>query len=122
MKTSGRPSASTPSSQGLTDSGAVESACKTVVVQRLKLAGMRWREPGSDSANQVDARTVLQAEVMDCHETQPKSWIICANKKRFLRARPRCGRNFTPVSQSPASCLAVPDSADWPRRTPCRAD
>lgn len=30
-------------------SGAVESACKTVVGQRLKLAGMRWREPGTDS-------------------------------------------------------------------------
>jgi hypothetical protein len=28
-------------------SGAVESACKTVVGQRLKLAGMRWGEPGS---------------------------------------------------------------------------
>ena len=29
-------------------SGAVESACKTVVGQRLKLAGMRWRAPGTD--------------------------------------------------------------------------
>jgi hypothetical protein len=30
-------------------SGAVESACKTVVGQRLKLAGMRWGEDGSDA-------------------------------------------------------------------------
>jgi hypothetical protein len=30
-------------------SGAVESACKTVVAQRLKLAGMRWREYGTDT-------------------------------------------------------------------------
>lgn len=30
-------------------SGAVESACKTVVGQRLKLAGMRWREDGTDA-------------------------------------------------------------------------
>jgi hypothetical protein len=30
-------------------SGAVESACKTGVGQRLKLAGMRWREYGTDS-------------------------------------------------------------------------
>lgn len=30
-------------------SGAVESACKTVVGQRLKLAGMRWGEDGTDS-------------------------------------------------------------------------
>src|SRR5207253_6896958 len=29
--------------------GAVESACKTVVGQRLKLAGMRWREHGTDT-------------------------------------------------------------------------
>ena len=29
-------------------SGPVESACKTVVGQRLKCAGMRWRERGSD--------------------------------------------------------------------------
>jgi hypothetical protein len=28
-------------------SGAMESACKTVVGQRLKLAGMRWREAGT---------------------------------------------------------------------------
>lgn len=31
-------------------SGAVESACKTVVGQRLKLAGMRWGEDGADAA------------------------------------------------------------------------
>jgi hypothetical protein len=30
-------------------SGAVESACKTVVGQRLKLAGMRWRAYGTDA-------------------------------------------------------------------------
>ena len=30
-------------------SGAVESACKTVVGQRLKLAGMRWGEAGADA-------------------------------------------------------------------------
>ena len=28
-------------------SGPVESACKTVVGQRLKLAGMRWGEEGT---------------------------------------------------------------------------
>jgi hypothetical protein len=30
-------------------SGAVESACKTVVAQRLKLSGMRWRAYGTDT-------------------------------------------------------------------------
>ena len=34
---------------GMIGSGAVESACKTVVAQRLKQAGMRWREYGTDS-------------------------------------------------------------------------
>ena len=29
--------------------GPVASACKTVVGQRRKLAGMRWREPGTDA-------------------------------------------------------------------------
>jgi hypothetical protein len=33
----------------LIGSGAVESACKTVVGQRLKLAGMRWRAHGTDT-------------------------------------------------------------------------
>jgi hypothetical protein len=33
----------------LIGSGAVESACKTVVGQRLKQAGMRWRPYGTDS-------------------------------------------------------------------------
>ena len=32
---------------GCIGSGAVESACKTVVGQRLKLAGMRWGEDGA---------------------------------------------------------------------------
>jgi hypothetical protein len=36
-------------------SGAVESACKTVVGQRLKQAGMRWRPYGTDSMCQVRA-------------------------------------------------------------------
>ena len=36
-------------------SGPVESACKTVVNQRLKLAGMRWGEDGADSMCHVRA-------------------------------------------------------------------
>ena len=36
-------------------SGAVESACKTVVGQRLKGAGMRWREPGAHEVCHVRA-------------------------------------------------------------------
>ncbi len=36
-------------------SGAVESACKTIVGQRLKLSGMRWREYGTDTLCHVRA-------------------------------------------------------------------
>lgn len=36
-------------------SGMIESACKTVVGQRLKLAGMRWREPGTDALCELRA-------------------------------------------------------------------
>lgn len=36
-------------------SGAVESACKTVVGARLKGAGMRWGEPGSHAPCHVCA-------------------------------------------------------------------
>lgn len=36
-------------------SGMIEAACKTVVNQRLKLSGMRWREPGTDALCQLRA-------------------------------------------------------------------
>ncbi len=41
-------------------SGAVESACKTVVGQRLKLAGMRWGEEGTD--NVCHLRALFKSE------------------------------------------------------------
>lgn len=41
-------------------SGAVESGCKTVVGQRLKLAGMRWREYGTDAMCHI--RALFQSE------------------------------------------------------------
>lgn len=31
-------------------SGVVEAACKTLVTQRLKRSGMRWRQPGGQAA------------------------------------------------------------------------
>lgn len=36
-------------------SGMVEAACKTVVCQRLKESGMRWREPGTTALSQLRA-------------------------------------------------------------------
>jgi hypothetical protein len=44
----------------LIGSGAVESACKTVVGQRLKLAGMRWGEDGTDGMCHL--RALLRSE------------------------------------------------------------
>jgi hypothetical protein len=48
----------------LIGSGAVESACKTVVAQRLKLAGMRWREPGTDGMCHLRA----------LYKSEPSQW------------------------------------------------
>lgn len=42
-------------------SGAMESACKTVVGQRLKLSGMRWGEKGTDQMCQL--RALYRSEV-----------------------------------------------------------
>lgn len=44
----------------LIGSGAVESGCKTVVCQRLKLAGMRWRADGTDEMCHL--RALLKSE------------------------------------------------------------
>jgi hypothetical protein len=48
----------------LIGSGAVESACKTVVGQRLKLAGMRWREDGTDAVCHLRA----------LFKSEPRQW------------------------------------------------
>ncbi|MCH8244039.1 MAG: hypothetical protein IH897_15735 [Planctomycetes bacterium] len=45
-------------------SGMVEAACKTVVCQRLKESGMRWREPGTTALSQLRA----------LYKSEPKLW------------------------------------------------
>lgn len=47
-------------------SGAIESACKTVVGQRLKLSGMRWRENGTDGMCHLRA----------LYRSEPKQWEL----------------------------------------------
>ena len=42
-------------------SGAVESSCKRVVTQRLKGAGMRWSERGSNAMCYLNALHLSQA-------------------------------------------------------------
>lgn len=46
-------------------SGAVESACKTVVNQRLSLGGMRWGEEGSDAVAHLRALYRSDADQWD---------------------------------------------------------
>jgi hypothetical protein len=41
-------------------SGLIESACKTVVCRRLKVGGMRWREPGTTALCQL--RSLYRSE------------------------------------------------------------
>jgi hypothetical protein len=47
-------------------SGAMESACKTVVGQRLKLSGMRWGPTGTDDMCQLRA----------LYRSEPKQWEL----------------------------------------------
>lgn len=54
-------------------SGAIESACKTVVGQRLKLGGMRWGEKGTDDMCHLRA----------LYRSEPRQWdLFWARKTR----------------------------------------
>lgn len=46
-------------------SGMIEAACKTVVGQRLKESGMRWRPPGTTALCQLRALYKSQTELWD---------------------------------------------------------
>jgi hypothetical protein len=48
-------------------SGAVESACKRVVGQRLKCGGMRWGEPGSEGVCQLRALLLSEKGQWDAY-------------------------------------------------------
>lgn len=67
-------------------SGAVEAACKTLVTQRMKLSGMRWRKDGgqailtvrgwTQSGDRFDRAWAMlaptyQAEVVTLHNVVP---------------------------------------------------
>jgi hypothetical protein len=52
-------------------SGAVESACKTVVGQRLKGSGMRWSEAGGDAVCHVRA----------LYRSEPGQWTAFWNRR-----------------------------------------
>lgn len=53
--------------------GAVESACKTVVNQRLNMGGMRWGEGGSDNVCHLRALYCSDPDQWDAFWTEPAS-------------------------------------------------
>lgn len=55
-------------------SGVVEAACKTLVTQRLKRSGMRWRHPGGQAI--LTLRALLQSSRFD------QAWVLLSKTYR----------------------------------------
>jgi hypothetical protein len=53
--------------------GAVESACKTVINQRLNLGGMRWGEAGSDAVCHLRALFCSDPDQWDAYWSYPRA-------------------------------------------------
>ena len=53
--------------------GAVESACKTVINQRLNMGGMRWGEDGSDAVCHLRALYCSDPDQWDAFWSEPRS-------------------------------------------------
>lgn len=68
-------------------SGVVEAACKTLVTQRLKLSGMRWRHPGGQAI--LTFRGLLQSD-------------------RFDRAWPKLAATYQKPVRPPAQVISFP--------------
>lgn len=63
-------------------SGVVEAACKTLVAQRLKRSGMRWREAGGQAI--LTLRALCQSDRFD------RAWpLLTAIYKRSVRLPPK---------------------------------
>jgi len=71
-------------------SGVVEAACKTLVAQRLKRSGMRWREAGGQAI--LTLRSLLQSERFE------DGWQLIA----------RCYRSDVPL---PTNVILFPNTA-----------
>ena len=54
-------------------SGMIESACKTIVGQRLKLSGMRWREFGTNALCQLRALYKSERHLWHAHWNRSSS-------------------------------------------------
>lgn len=55
-------------------SGAVESACKTVINQRLNMGGMRWGESGSDAVCHLRALFCSDPDQWDAFWSHQANW------------------------------------------------
>jgi hypothetical protein len=62
-------------------SGVVEAACKTLVSQRLKRSGMRWREPGGQAI--LTFRALCQSERFE------RAWPLLVETYKRVVALPR---------------------------------
>jgi hypothetical protein len=62
-------------------SGVVEAACKTLVTQRLKRSGMRWRVPGGQAI--LTFRALCQSERFE------RAWLLLAETYKRTVALPR---------------------------------
>jgi hypothetical protein len=61
-------------------SGIVEAACKTLVAQRLKQSGMRWREEGGQAV--LTLRSLIQSDRFD------RGWKLLLNSYKAVVALP----------------------------------
>lgn len=71
-------------------SGIVEAACKTLVTQRLKRSGMRWREDGGQAV--LTLRSLIQSDRFD------RSWKLLLNS---YKAKVSLPDNVLPMPNSP---------------------
>lgn len=73
-------------------SGVVEAACKTLVTQRLKRSGMRWREAGGQAI--LTLRSLIQSERFEA------GWQLIAQCYRSDRPLPANVIPFTNITSS----------------------
>ena len=92
-------------------SGVVESACKTVVGQRLKGAGMRWGEAGAHALCHV--RALYRSEKGQWEAF----WSGDLNQNKLPAIQPMLTRGFTTENGAPLSLLSVATSTRANRQT-----
>lgn len=77
-------------------SGIVEAACKTLVAQRMKQSGMRWREDGGQAI--LTLRSLIQSDRFD------RGWKLLLNSYKAKVALPN---NVLSISNSPMKKASI---------------